>query len=144
MGPGFDPDSTIRMRRPPNASSFDGMKTTRCTLILVAAALFVLAACAAAASASTSKSKYPPCTKKALSAGLKRGSAQPKNAKFQGSFGCAGGWAYSGVVVGGKNGFDAIAVYKAKNGVWVTVDRAKPCQTHAIPKKIYKGACTTS
>jgi len=132
------------MRRSPKAGSFDGMKTIRGSLILLAAALCVMAAFAAAASGSTSKSKYPPCTKKALSAGLKRGSAQPKNAKFQGSFGCARGWAYSGIVVGGQHGFDAIAVYKAKNGVWVTVDRAKPCQTHAIPKKIYKGACTTS
>jgi len=107
---------------------------------LAAASLFL----AASASASTSKAKYPPCTKKALSAGLKRGSAQPKNAKFETPFGCAGGWAYSGILVGGKNGFDAIAVYRAKNGVWVTVDRAKPCRTHAIPKKIYRGACTTS
>lgn len=120
------------------------MNTTRGTLIVLATALLALAALAGAAGASTSKSKYPPCTKKALSAGLKSGSAQPKDAKFQGSFGCAGGWAYSGIVVGGKHGFDAIAVYKAKNGVWVTVDRARPCQTHAIPKKIYKGACTTS
>jgi hypothetical protein len=45
---------------------------------------------------------------------------------------------------GGKHGSDSIAVFKARNGVWVTVDRAKPCQTHAIPKKIYRGACTTS
>ena len=120
------------------------MKTIRGSLILLAAALLVVGAFAASAGASTSKSKYPPCTKQALSAGLKRGSAQPKNAKFEGSFGCAGGWAYSGIVVGGKHGFDAIAVYKAQNGVWVTVDRAKPCRTHAIPKKIYRGACTTS
>jgi hypothetical protein len=120
------------------------MKNTRGSLILLATALLVVAAFADVASASTSKSRYPPCTKAALSAGLKRGSAQPRNAKFEGSFGCAGGWAYSGIVVGGKHGFDAIAVYKAKNGVWVTVDRAKPCRTHAIPKKIYKGACTTS
>jgi len=120
------------------------MKTTRGSLIPLASALLVVAAFASAAGASTNKSKYPPCTKQALSAGLKRGSAQPKNAKFEGSFGCAGGWAYSGIVVGGKQGFDAIAVYRAKNGVWVTVDRAKPCRTHAIPKKIYRGACTTS
>jgi hypothetical protein len=120
------------------------MKTTRGSLILLATALLVVAAFAASASASTSKSKYPPCTKKALSAGLKRGSAQPKNAKFERPFGCAGGWAYSGIVVGGKHGFEAIAVYRAKNGVWVTVDRAKPCRTHAVPNKIYRGACTTS
>jgi hypothetical protein len=120
------------------------MKTIRVNLLLLATALCVVAGFAASAGAVTSKAKDPPCTKKALSAGLKRGSAQSKNAKFQGAFGCAGGWAYSGVVVGGTHGFDAIAVYKAKNGVWVTVDRAKPCRTHAIPKKIYRGACTTS
>jgi hypothetical protein len=121
------------------------MKTIRGSLITLAAALLVVAAFAATAGASAGKSKFPPCTKKALSAGLKRGSAQQKDARFQGSFGCAGGWAYSGIVVGNKkNGFDAIAVYKAKNGVWVTVNRATPCQKHEIPKKIYKGACTTS
>lgn len=120
------------------------MRFVRGSLSLLAVLVVAVAVFAGSAGASGGKSKFPPCTKKALSAGLKRGSAQPKNAKFQGSFGCAGGWAYSGIVVGGKNGFDAIAVYKAKNGVWVTVDRAKPCRTHAIPKKIYKAACTTS
>jgi hypothetical protein len=120
------------------------MNDIRRALSVSAIVALLVAVFVASAGASTSATKYPPCTKKALSAGLKRGTAQPKNAKFQGSFGCAGGWAYSGIVVGGKHGFDAIAVYKAKNGVWVTVDRAKPCRTHAIPKKIYRGACTTS
>jgi hypothetical protein len=114
-------------------------------ITLVAALMAVAVAALAASAGATSIVKNPPCTKAALSAGLKRGPAAQKNAKFQGSFACAGGWAYSGIVVGNKeNGFDAIAVYKAKNGVWVTVNRAKPCRTHAIPKKIYKGACTTS
>jgi hypothetical protein len=124
------------------------MKSNRGRLIITLVAALVavaVAALAASAGAATSMSKNPPCTKAALSAGLKRGPAAQKKAKFQGTFGCAGGWAYSGIVVGNKkNGFDAIAVYKAKNGVWVTVNRAKPCKTHAIPKKIYKGACTTS
>jgi hypothetical protein len=120
------------------------MKTTRGSLVVLAAVLLGIAAFASAASSAIGAPKYPPCTKTALSAGLKRGSAQPKNAKFQGSFGCAGGWAYSGVSVGGKHGFDAVAVYAAKSGVWVTVNRAKPCRTHLIPKKIYRGACTTS
>jgi hypothetical protein len=120
------------------------MKLTRGSLILLATALVVVVAFTASAGASAGKSKYPPCTKRALSAGLKRGSAQPKNAKIQGSFGCASGWAYSGILVGGKHGFDAIAVYKAKHGVWATIDRAKPCRTHAIPRKIYRAACTTS
>jgi hypothetical protein len=116
------------------------MKTIRGSLITMAVALLAVAAFAATSGAS-SMSKLPPCTKKALSAGLKRGPAAQKNAKFTGSFACASGWAYSGIVVGGD---DAVAVYQAKNGVWVTVNRAKPCRTHAIPKKIYKGACTTS
>jgi hypothetical protein len=121
------------------------MKTTRGSLILLAAALITAAAFTATAGAATGKGKYPPCTKKALSAGLKRGSAQPKNAKVLGSFGCARGWAYSAVLVGGsRNGVEAVAVYKARHGVWVTVDRAKPCRTHAIPRKIYRAACTTS
>ena len=123
---------------------FDDMKFTRGGVVVLVSAVAVISAFAAAAGAAAGQSKLPPCTKTALSAGLGRGSAQPKNAKFQGSFGCAGGWAYSGVLVGGKHGFDAIAVYKASNGVWATVDRAKPCRTHEIPKRIYKGACTTS
>ena len=120
------------------------MRKTPGTLIVLAAALLAVAAFAASAGASTSMSKYPPCTKRALTAGLKRGAARQKNAKIVGSWGCASGWAYSDVLIGGKNGFEAIAVFKAKNGVWVTVDRAKPCRTHAIPKKIYRPACTTS
>ena len=122
------------------------MKSIRGSLIItLLAALMVAAAFAATAGAAGSMSKHPPCTKQALSAGLKRGPAAEKNAKVLGSFGCAGAWAYSVILVGNKkNGFEAVAVYKAKNGVWATVDRAKPCQTHAVPKKIYKPACTTS
>jgi hypothetical protein len=121
------------------------MKTIRGSLILLAGALVVAAAFAASAGASASRTKYPPCTKRALQAGLKRGSARQKNAKVIRTFGCAGGWAYSNIVVGGRaHGFDAIAVFKAQRGVWATVNRAKPCRTHAIPSKIYRGACTTS
>src|ERR1700733_9054836 len=121
------------------------MKNIRGSLILLATVLVAAAAFAASAGASTSMSKNPPCTTKALSAGLKRGPAAQKNAKILPSWGCAGGWAYSEIAVGsGKNGFDAVAVFKAKNGVWATVNRAKPCQKHLVPKKIYKAACTTS
>jgi hypothetical protein len=122
------------------------MKSIRGSLIItLVAALMVVAAWAASAGAATSMSNNPPCTKQALSAGLKRGPAAEKHAKVLGSFGCASGWAYSVILVGNKkNGFEAVAVYKAKNGVWATVNRAKPCQKHQVPKKIYKGACTTS
>ena len=122
------------------------MKSIRGSLIItLVAGLAVVAAFAASAGAAGSMSKNPPCTKAALSAGLKRGPAAEKDGKVLGSFGCSGGWAYSEIFVGNKkNGFDAVAVYKAKNGVWATVNRAKPCTTHAVPKKIYKPACTTS
>jgi hypothetical protein len=121
------------------------MKPFRGSLILLATALFAAAAFAASAGASSSMSKYPPCTKKALSAGLKRGPAAQKDAKILPTWGCASGWAYSEIAVGsGKNGFDAVAVFKAKNGVWATVNRAKPCLKHQVPKKIYRGACATS
>jgi hypothetical protein len=114
-------------------------------IITLVAALTVVAAFTASTAAAGSMAKYPPCTQKALTAGLKNGSAQPKGAIFEKPFACASGWAYSGVIVGGKkNGVEATAVYKAKNGAWTTVDRAKPCNTHAIPKKIYKGACATN
>jgi hypothetical protein len=121
------------------------MKTIRGSLILAVAALFAVTAFSTSAGASARKAKNPPCTKRALSAGLKRGAAAEKQGRVIGTIGCSGGWAYSGIVVGkGKNAFDAVALYKAKNGVWVTVNRAKPCRKHLVPKKIYKGACTTS
>jgi hypothetical protein len=114
-------------------------------MVTLVAALLLVAAFAASAGAAASTMKLPPCTQKALTAGLKRGSAQPKGAIFTKPFACASGWAYSGVIVGGKkNGVEATAVYQAKNGVWQTVDRTKPCNTHAIPKKIYQGACTSN
>jgi hypothetical protein len=114
-------------------------------MITLVGALLLVAAFAASAGAAASTTKLPPCTQKALTAGLKRGSAQPKGAIFTKPFACASGWAYSGVIVGGKkNGVEATAVYQAKNGVWQTVDRTNPCDTHAIPKKIYKGACTSN
>jgi len=67
------------------------MNDTRSALSVSAIVTLLVAVFVASAGASTGAPKYPPCTKKALSAGLKRGTAQPKNAQFQGSFGCAGG-----------------------------------------------------
>ena len=112
--------------------------------MLAVAALLAVAAFSTSAGAAGYAGKNPPCTKKALSAGLKRGAAPEKKGRILGAFRCARGWAYSPIAVGGKNGFDAVAVFKAKNGVWATVNRARPCRKHLIPKKLYKGACTTS
>jgi hypothetical protein len=120
------------------------MKTIRGSLILLAAALLLVAAFSTSAGASARKAKNPPCTKKALSAGLKRGGAREPQGRVLSRFACVKGWAYSDIAVGhGKNGFDAIALYKAKNGKWSTVNRAGPCtKKNALPKKIFNGACT--
>jgi hypothetical protein len=120
------------------------MSLRRSTLVGFGVALLLVAALTASAGAS-GRANDPPCTKQALGAGLKRGAAQPGNARITGSFACDDGWAYSGIEVGGgQHGFDAIAVFRAQKGVWVTVNRAKPCRTRAIPKTLYQGACTTS
>jgi hypothetical protein len=120
------------------------MKPSRAVAMLLMTGLLAVA-CVASASAAPSMSTSPPCTPKALSAGLKRGKGQPKNVRFERSFGCAGAWAYSEVEIGtGMHRIDAVAVYHAEHGVWVAVNRAKPCRTHEIPAKIYRGACTTS
>ena len=125
------------------------MKSNRGSLIITMVAALVavaVAAFAASAGAATSMSKNPPCTKAALSAGLKRGPAAEKKGKVLGSFAARRGWAYSEIVVGkGKNAFDAVAVYKAKNGVVVDRQSRQAVQRRTrFPKKIYKGACTTS
>jgi hypothetical protein len=120
------------------------MKSIRGSLLLLAAALLVVAAFSTSAGAAAYKSKFPPCTKNALSAGLKRGPAKELQGRIMPRFGCVRGWAYSDIAVGhGKNGFDAIALFKAKSGKWSTVNRAGPCtKKGALPKKIFNGACT--
>jgi hypothetical protein len=83
-----------------------------------------------------------PCTKKALSAGLRRGADPLPNATFGAPFGCAGGFAYSRGVTVGR---DAIVVlFIAHSGRWETADRSKYCLSHQLPAKIYQGGCTTS
>jgi hypothetical protein len=111
---------------------------------MAAAALLAVAALSTSAGAAPYKAKNPPCTKKALSAGLKRGTAKEPQGRVLARFACVKGWAYSDIAVGhGKSGFDAIALYKAKNGKWSTVTRAGPCNKKGtLPKKIFNGACT--
>jgi hypothetical protein len=82
----------------------------------------------------------PPCARKALAAGLKRGTNKIPGAPIEG-FRCAGRWAIAAVL----DGVDDVPVlFHARGTRWVTVDRAKPCQTHAVPKKIYASACLAS
>src|SRR6201994_975799 len=119
------------------------MKSIRGTLLRLAGALAAAAEFSASAGAAAHKTKYPPCTKRALAAGLKRGGAKQPQGRITGGFGCAKGWAYSNIAVGhGAGGFDAIALFKAKNGKWNTASRAKYCpHKSSLPRKVYNGAC---
>lgn len=82
----------------------------------------------------------PPCTKKALAAGLKRGTDKLPGAPIEG-FECAGRWAIAAVI---DVGVTVPALFHARGGRWYTLDRQKPCDTHAVPKRIYAAACMAS
>jgi hypothetical protein len=95
---------------------------------------------AEAAGPAPSVTHGPPCTKKALAAGLKRGANKLAGDPIEG-WRCAGRWAIA-VVLDGVD--DVPALFHAQGGRWVTVDREKPCRTHAVPKKIYAASCLAS
>lgn len=82
----------------------------------------------------------PPCTKKALAAGLRRGANKLPGDLIEG-WRCAGRWAIA-VVLDGVD--DVPALFHARGNRWFTVDRTKPCNNHAVPKKIYASACLAS
>lgn len=84
--------------------------------------------------------KRPPCTQQALTAGLKRGPFKMPGAHIEG-FRCAGRWAFA-VALDGVD--DVPALFRAHGTRWYSVDRVKPCNDHAVPKKIYAPACLSS
>jgi hypothetical protein len=127
------------------------LNVRRLSIVLVVVSALVAGVVASTAVASThahshaAAAKYPPCTKAALSAGIRRGPAAITNGHFLKPFGCARNWAYSGALVGkGKAAFEATVLYHNNKGRWQTSKRAGPCRTHAVPKKIYRPACQTN
>jgi len=118
--------------------------------ILVAALVAVAALAATSAGASTrgnAAAKRPPCTAKALHAGLKRGTGgfKASNTRVLKPVRCVRAWAAADVVVGkGNSAFDAVALWRDSDARWVSVDRIKPCNRHQVPQKLFKFACTTS
>ena len=127
------------------------MFTRRCLATVVAVvSAFLLVAIASTALASTrarTSTKYPKCTKAALTAALKSSarSAGIPEIRFQGPFGCVRNWAYSFDIVGtGPNRYEATALYHNNNGRWKVSSRRGPCLKHAVPKKIYQPACETN
>jgi hypothetical protein len=82
-----------------------------------------------------------PCTKKALSTGLSRGSSKFPEGRVITPFGCAGKYAYAPVIVGGN---EIVVVYREHGTRWFTVDRGPACEGGKIPSKIYAPACEYS
>lgn len=104
------------------------------------AVVTVALACAVAVSPAAGATRRPPCTKRALKAGLKRGANKTPGGKID-VFGCAGRFAYAAVTY---KGIELTQLFSVKRGRWVTVDRLKPCEKKIVPKKIYGPACLTS
>jgi hypothetical protein len=125
------------------------MLKLRASLLLLVASALIAGALAATATASPhtagAAAKYPPCTKAALKAGLRRGPVADHSGRLVKPFGCARNWAYSAVLNGkGQDEFEGTALYHAVNGRWQTSERGGPCRTHAVPQRIYKPACETN
>ena len=106
----------------------------------VTSAVAVALACTMAVSAAAAPAKRPPCTRRAIAAGLRRGTHRTPGAIIEG-FQCAGRWA---IAVDVYKGITVPALLHATRGHWVTVVRTGPCSKHEIPKKIYFSACIAS
>jgi hypothetical protein len=125
-------------------------KLRRLPITLTLASALAVVALAGTAFAATharpaAAAKYPPCTKAALKAGLRRGPAANPSGRLIKPFGCARNWAYSAVLDGkGQSEFEGTALYHAVRGRWQSSERGGPCRTHAVPKRIYRPACETN
>jgi hypothetical protein len=119
------------------------MRMTRPLLValLCSATLIAVTATNAVAGA-----RRPPCTKAALDAGVHRGYDSYKTiSEVLKPWGCAGRFAYGGFAVtthGITNGI--MELFIADHDHWITADRSKWCVDHAVPRKIYRPACTFS
>jgi hypothetical protein len=120
----------------------------RLVLITIVAAL-VLVASAMAAGRSPSQpvlgraQASAPCTKRALTAGLRRG--KPRGRIPRNDFGCAGRFAFAAVVVAARNNAVEITVlFHAVAGHWAVASRGKYCEDGEVPAKIRQPACETN
>jgi hypothetical protein len=112
---------------------------------VAAAAVSVVAVSGAAgvlgaSSASGAKARYPPCTKQALTAGL-RHNRPPLRGQLVKPWACAGGFAASGLVVHGN---ESTVLFRASSGVWKPANATKYCANGAIPARIYQLACNSN
>jgi hypothetical protein len=113
----------------PRAAAF---ATTIAVVALAAPSLVPVAGAAA---------RRPSCTRRALQAGLQRGTAKVPDARVARPFGCDDGWAYAAV---NTRRFTATSLFRAESGRWVTVPRTRPCARRAVPRRIRRRACDTN
>ncbi|HEY5285793.1 MAG TPA: hypothetical protein VIJ50_01650 [Solirubrobacteraceae bacterium] len=94
-------------------------------------------------SASAAKKQRPPCTKRALTAGLRRSRASGRiDGKNSNALGCAGHFAYAIVLVDNRD--DVTVLFRAGPAGWVVAARARYCDNHLVPKRIYQMSCETN
>ncbi len=88
-----------------------------------------------------------PCTRAALTAAAKAvdgSNVDGLDTSAQG-FGCAGKFAYAGVIVGsGSTKNEVTILFMAVNGTWQAANRAIYCPSGAVPAQIYQLACATN
>jgi hypothetical protein len=105
----------------------------------VVVALVLVAAAVGPGLAPAAKSAKPPCTRRALEAGLRRSGMRGRVVAK--SWGCAGRFAYAAVVV---HNIEITVLFRAHGDHWRTASRQKYCGKHEVPKRIYQPACETS
>jgi hypothetical protein len=116
-----------------------GMLRRPTTVVVVLVAVALAGGTLGASLAPAAKSAKPPCTKRALEAGLRRskmgGRVDPK------AWGCAGRFAYAGVTV---HEIEATVLFLARGRNWKVASRLKYCKKYTVPARIYRQACETS
>lgn len=108
-------------------------------LVVVAAALTIAGGALGVSLAPAANSARPPCTKRALEAGLRRSRMQGRVVSK--SWGCARQFAYAAVIV---HNIEITVLFRARGNQWRTASRERYCTKHQVPARIYKPACETS
>jgi hypothetical protein len=83
--------------------------------------------------------RRPACTKRALTKGLHQGGLRGYIAGE--TFGCAGSFAYAGVIVDGN---EVTVLFRAAGRRWHPASRARFCENGSVPKQIYRPACESN
>ena len=111
----------------------------RTTAVVLAAALLAGAGSALWVGSASAAKKSPPCTKRALTAGLRRGKT---GGRIDGrNWACAGHFAFAAVVV---HNIEITVLFRARQQDWFVASRVKYCKKGIVPARIYQPACETN